>query len=252
MFCEQCGKKLEEGSVFCGGCGHKQGGAVVTMNQQGMSGSGNVPLYMPEGAGSVNASFANNTSYISSTGATGFVEASEVPLYSLANGVLNHLMTGRGINKDDAVITNKRLYYSHRAGIINKVNNEEIVNLKDITGTKIVNYRPIWLLLIAVFYTIAYLIFMFASHELWVIIPGLIVSAVIILIYNSMKDTVLSVEYAGGYIEFSMRAYGIDKVRFFQRCIYAAKEAQQEEEKGYVHKVSVLEMPEEKAEKEQD
>ena len=248
MFCEQCGTELKEGGLFCISCGHKQGEPVrIQPGQENITGQYLGEQSTPEQAASGIPGFGRSTSYISSTGATGFVEPDEIPLYSLTNGVLNHLITGRGINKDDAILTNKRMYYSHRAGIVNKVSNEEIVDLKDITGTKILNYSPIWLIILAVLGMIVS-VCMFASDVPIGGVCGLVVAIVLGITYVFTKDTILSVEYAGGFIEFSMHSYGMQNVRFFQRCIYAAKEVQKTEEFEYIHKVSVVEKHEESVE----
>lgn len=232
MFCEQCGAELKEGGMFCVSCGHKQGEAVVSQPQTNGWTAEQEDFSYP--------TFSKSVNYISSTGATGFVEPDEMPLYSLANGLVNHMITGRGTSSDDAVLTNKRLYYSFQSGIINKVNNEEIVDLRDITGTKIYNNNPAFLMFIGVLALIASFI-LISGGETGI---GLIVMGVALFnlfFYFIKRDTILSIEYAGGFIDFSMKSYGLNNVRTFQRCIYAAKEIQRTEELDRVRKVSIEE-----------
>ena len=91
MFCEQCGTELKEGGLFCISCGHKQGEPVrIQPGQENITGQYLGEQSTPEQAASGIPGFGRSTSYISSTGATGFVEPDEIPLYSLTNGVLNH------------------------------------------------------------------------------------------------------------------------------------------------------------------
>ena len=120
-FCPSCGYELENGSKFCMRCGNQ------------------VPA---ENDASMVQAAQNPANYTSSTGAIGFVSKGEGRSFSLKNGMLMNVMSGEGFVKEDAVLTDKRLYYSASSGIINKNLREEIVNIEDITGAKIADYKP--------------------------------------------------------------------------------------------------------------
>lgn len=202
-FCPSCGFELGDGSKFCMRCGNQ----------------------VPEGnEATVPQAAQNPTDYTSSTGAIGFVSAGEGRSFSLKNGRLMNVISGEGFVKEDAVLTDKRLYYSASSGIINKNLREEIVNIEDITGAKIADYKPYSLFVFAfIFFFIGIVLFSTVRNTAW----GLssIVSAVVfIVLFFIMKKSFLRIEYAGGYIGFSVKKYGMQNVREFQRQIYIAKE----------------------------
>ena len=238
MFCGKCGCQFDDSGRFCPNCG-----ASVENPEQSASASYDERENQSAGASynenvrqSGNAAannpyakkFGNNMNYISSTGSRGFVSEDEVPLYSLNNGTLAHLVSGRGWVSDDAIITNKRLYYSCNVGFFDRTKDEEIVNLEDITGTKIINRSPIWLIILAVICLIAGIVIGASEEEAFIYI-GIAAAVVLSVIYFFRKDAILSLEYAGGFIDFRVKYYGMDKIRTFQRCIYAAKEIQEKE-----------------------
>lgn len=55
---------------------------------------------------------------------------------------------------------------------------------------------------------------------------GIIMGAGLVLAagYFAAKKSVLRIEYAGGKIEFSVKKYGLDNVRAFQRKLHENKE----------------------------
>ena len=203
-FCPSCGFELGDGSKFCMRCGSQ----------------------VPDGnEATVPQAAQNPSSYTSSTGAIGFVSAGEGRSFSLKNGRLMNVISGEGFVKEDAVLTDKRLYYSASSGIINKNLHEEIVNIEDITGTKIADYKPYACFIFA-------FIFFFAGVVLAstrAVPSGVTASSFIsafsfVVAFFIAKKSYLRIEYAGGYIGFSVKKYGMQNVREFQRQIYIAKE----------------------------
>ena len=63
--------------------------------------------------------------------------------------VLN-LISGEGLKNEQAVLTDERLYYNHREGLINRISTREIVDAADITGTKITDNKPYSILIVAI------------------------------------------------------------------------------------------------------
>lgn len=55
----------------------------------------------------------------------------------------------RRLRNRSAVLTNKRLYCNHKTGIVNIRTQEENVNAKDITDSKIANFNPLGILIMA-------------------------------------------------------------------------------------------------------
>lgn len=228
MFCKQCGEQMKEGERFCAFCGwqltpkEQQGTVSTPVNPSPATnanyGAANKTMSGSNAASNFALEFDKCVNHISTSGAVGFVDSDEIPLYSLSNGTLGHLVTGRGWAKNDAILTNKRLYYSYTTGIVNKYSADEIVDLSDITGSKIVNYNP---LLPLIFSIIAFVAALILGEDFLLI--GIGVAVVSLILYLIRRTSVLSIEYAGGYIEFSVKNYGLKNIRIFQKCIYVAK-----------------------------
>ncbi len=194
--CPGCGMELEDGTRFCIRCG----------------------TAIPEVSAAQTASAAEQSqTYRSSTGAKGFVGEGEGGSFSLKNGRVMNIMSGEGFVKEDAILTDKRLYYSARSGLINVNSLEEIVDIKDITGTKIADFKPYSFFIVAVVALIAMLI----AHQAAI---GFALAVIFVVLFFIVKKSHLRIEYAGGSINFSVKKYGLANVREFQRQIYLAKE----------------------------
>lgn len=231
MFCVECGCELvDDAGKFCPFCG----ASVESANQDTTSyDNGGSDQSVENSDNPYAKDFGKNMKYISSTGSRGFVSEDEVPLYSLNNGTVAHIVSGRGWVSDDAIVTSKRLYYSCNVGLFNRTKVEEIVNLEDITGTKIVNRSPIWLIILAGILLLAGIVMISIndrSFNFACLLIGVVATVFLIIMYLIKREAFLALEYAGGLIDFKVKYYGMDKIRTFQRCIYAAKEIQKSEE----------------------
>lgn len=180
---------------------------------------------------SANAEIKRDLDYISSTGAQGFVSPDEYVVFSLRNGIGLNLLSGEGWRKEDAVITNKRLYYNDRLGLLNVIRHEDIVDLKDITGACFVDMRPAGLKVFAIIVlSLALLVGIIsglssgdiAAFMMW-FFGGSFVFGLLMLCYAMLKKATFEICFAGGKIHFSVKKYGINKIRSFQRCIFSAK-----------------------------
>jgi hypothetical protein len=162
--------------------------------------------------------------YTSSTGATGFVGSTEGGSFSLKNGRFMNILSGEGFVKEDAIITDRRLYYSARSGLVNINSREEVVDIADITGTKITDFKPYSLFIYAGLVFLIALILNGITHEGWMTMIGLLLAGILVATFFIAKKSHLRIEYAGGNINFSVKKYGLQNVRAFQRQIYIAKE----------------------------
>ena len=162
--------------------------------------------------------------YVSSTGATGFIGTGEGGSFSLKNGRVMNILSGEGFVKEDAIITDKRLYYSARSGLININSKEEVVDVADITGTKIMDYRPYSMFICAGLSLIAGFVAAGVTEDPSFGLIGVLLAAVFVAVFFIAKKSHLRIEYAGGNINFSVKKYGLQNVRAFQRQIYIAKE----------------------------
>lgn len=226
MNCPKCGSSLPDGSSFCSVCGS----SVATAGSQ----TGNQTAYVapqptqpiappPISAPLITpqpALLGAASGYVSSTGATGFVDPSERAVCSLKNGYGLNLISGEGWKSEDSVITDKRLYYYGDQGIISKVKTEEIVDLEDITGISITYFRPWFFILFGIISLIAGV----AVKEQLVQVVFLISGLFLFLLFAVLSKSFLRIDYAGGSIRFSVKKYGLNNVRVFQRSIFTQKD----------------------------
>lgn len=205
MNCKNCGAELDEGTRFCDKCGTPV---------EEMAGSAQEEVGMSD----------KGKKYKSSTGAKGFVSENEGGSFSLKNGWTANIIAGEGLLREDAIITNRRLYYNYNRGIITKVKKECIIDIDDITGTEITDIQPRGCIVLAVLSFILLLIFALMDGEGSFIGAGLGLAAFFTFLYFICKQAFLVVQYAGGSIRFSVKFYGLNNVRAFQRRIYFEKD----------------------------
>lgn len=152
-----------------------------------------------------------------------FISEDEQEIAKLSNSTVSNFLSGKGLSSDGAVLTNQRLYYNHKSGIINIRTQEEIVDVKDITGTKIANFNPLGILIFAAVALIGCIIGAIADGEGVLFLAGVIAAAVLVGVYFILKKSHLRVEYAGGFVYFSVKKYGKEQVLKFQKQIHIAK-----------------------------
>lgn len=204
--CDKCNTQNNDNARFCAVCGNMLEGMHET------------PVYSrPVQNLPINE--------LRPTGQGRFVDADEYVVATLENGVMMNIISGEGFRREDAVLTNKRLYYKHKDGIVNITECEEIVDVKDVTGTKITSFDPYGMLIFAALLFIAGIIVDSNAHSgPWLFI-GIILSVVTIFLFVFLKKKYLRIEYAGGAIHFSVKKYGIQNIQAFQRSIYAVKDS---------------------------
>jgi hypothetical protein len=219
MNCPKCGSAVPDGAGFCTVCGTKvevASGLNGTPSAQSILASVD-PTSSLNGGG---PGRIEHVSYVSSTGATGFVDPSERAICSLKNGYGLNLVAGEGWKSEDSVITNKRLYYYGDQGVISKVKQEEIVNIEDITGVSITYFRPWIFVILGALLAVAGLMLKETLLKLVFLFSGIF----FVLLFAVLSKSFLKIEYAGGSIHFSVKKYGLNNVRIFQRCIFTQKD----------------------------
>lgn len=153
-----------------------------------------------------------------------FVGQDEYAIATLSNGILMNVLSGEGWMREAAVVTNRRVYYNSRRGIVNLTNTEEQVDIEDVTGTKIIDRKP-WGMLLSAAISLLAGYFMLQSYFFegfgWMFI-GCSVADVVLFLFR-IKEC-LTVQYAGGSIEFTVRRYNMRNVRDFQKAIHAQKD----------------------------
>ncbi|MBR1506419.1 MAG: FHA domain-containing protein [Eubacterium sp.] len=174
----------------------------------------------------------------------GMYKTGENELAILENDALLNFLSGEGIAKEKATLTNKRLYYHHSHGLISKRDVREHVDVKDITGTKIADNKPWFAVACGVILLIIGLILIISGGnngggDNWIedianSIVGYIyrslgidfvVASIIALIVTFFKfKKYLIIQYAGGQIKFTLRKVDFANVIAFQEAIDSAKE----------------------------
>ncbi|MBQ3979832.1 MAG: hypothetical protein II634_03455, partial [Lachnospiraceae bacterium] len=79
-----------------------------------------------------------------------FVQENEKAIADLKNGYLNNVLSGEGILKENAVVTNKRLYYDNRRGLLWRVEERDRINIEDITAVKIAKATSLYFLAVGI------------------------------------------------------------------------------------------------------
>ncbi len=206
MLCPNCGHNNADESAFCLQCGNK-------LNAETESAQ-------PANPATPSADQKKSKKDI-------FVSEDEYAVATLKNGMAVHLITGEGLFGEKAIVSNKRVYYRNlRVGLNmgmsakaiaanDSDSGDFVVDIKDVTGTKITQNNPWGLLLLAVILLIG------CISNLFFILPALI----LMVAYFLMKKTQLYVQYAGGVIHFNLRGYSMKNVRAFRNAIYTVKDS---------------------------
>lgn len=137
--------------------------------------------------------------------------------------------SGEGLKKEQAVLSDKRLYYNHRKGIVDTTATRECVNVADITGTKITDNKQISLLIFAGLLFVIGLIISATSSGfgggVWFgYLAG--IAIVLVIVFFVTWNKYLDIEYPGGRIRLKVKKYGMKNIIAFQKSIYRVKDAQ--------------------------
>ncbi|MBP5491482.1 MAG: zinc ribbon domain-containing protein [Clostridiales bacterium] len=212
--CPNCGRQGIDGSDFCGECGKK----LVDITQPEVPSAGSDPR---------------------------LIQDEERARYSLRNGYIANIIAGNDIIKDDALISNRRVYVSHRDfNLFSKKTVEARINLEDISAMTIVHQNPWNWFVLGLLSALAF----FAVVFLWLsevmtfedtreVIPYLMIpltlAAVFFCIWIYKKKSYLKIEYASGggnpgdsagVLTIPLRFYGLAKIREFQKEVFLAKD----------------------------
>lgn len=158
------------------------------------------------------------------------VDPKETIKFSLKNGYLTNVVSAEGFIEEDAIITDKRLYYnvtSLNGLIIHRT--EMKIDLEDITATTITDSDPIIFLFLGILALVTIIVLKLPGG----IMLGLLIALASLVGWLMMRKTYFKIEYAGGSsmgamrnngaLYFSVKQYGMDTIRAFQREIHRAK-----------------------------
>ena len=181
----------------------------------------------------------NSQPYVANTSSQ-CVNADEFAIATLKNGIVTNTASREDFLNEETVLTNKRLYYNCKKGIINVHVSQNQLDIQDITGSKISSHRPWGILIVAAILIITYIIrfirfytaisrypivpshYYRAIGPIWLCFFATIIIAIILFICRSKKR--LRIEYPDGHISFSVKKYSMQNVITFQNCIYSCKD----------------------------
>lgn len=154
-----------------------------------------------------------------------FVDDNEEEILTLGNDRVTNFFTGKGILKNKAVLSNKRLYVNEHKGIISYSYTRNIVELDEITGTSILQRNPIWSLVLAGLWLIlGFISLTFQEIDSAVVfLPCLVLAVAQVVTYLKMWGNWFVVYFAGGKYVFSIKNISLHEVVEFQRAICVMK-----------------------------
>ncbi len=197
MVCPSCGANIPDGTKFCTSCGKSIYAAQNTTNLNG--GESSFETQSP------------------------FVDSGEHVVATLSNGFTQNIISGEGFIKEDAFVTNKRVYYNSRHGIINVTKIRNVIDIPEVTGTKLMDVSHWGIIIAAIILAIVGIIISVSASAA----GGAMFFAYAVILFAVFfitKKKHLRIEYAGGYISFSVRKYSMKNVQDFQKAIYAEKD----------------------------
>lgn len=178
-----------------------------------------------------------------------FVYTSEKELSTLGGGYLKNFLSTSTLDKGFCTLTDKRIYfkgscYYRTEKGVRKSKSEQIVSLKDVTGTGFIETRYWLLVILGVLLDLAsfaFDIFLFmlglsgiAEGGLAILIGLLLIplsialAAGIIFVskiyYNLTKQKFFEISYAGGKIAFKASSYALSEMQDFQKVLHQAKD----------------------------
>ncbi len=207
IMCKICGAENTDDTRFCVSCGNPLENGYTQM--QGYDANMQANQMAAQPVNQVNSASQKNGMFVSDD---------EYVVATLRNGLVANIMSGEGLRHENAILTNRRIYYNHSTGWINVEREEEKVDVADVTGTKILDHNPRGWLLLAV---LAIVVAMMIGCD---IIMAIGMALVPVIIYFLSVRKHFRIEYSGGFIYFSIRNYNMRTVREFQKAIYMVKD----------------------------
>ncbi|MCQ2521212.1 MAG: zinc-ribbon domain-containing protein [Lachnospiraceae bacterium] len=252
MNCPSCGSPISDDAKFCTICGASIPAGTAAPVNNAMPANNGTPMMQPMNNGmpmmqqnqgynpGMNQSFQqnapmnngmdnmamgfngswNNNSYAGTTGS--FINEGEVVVASMRNGIGSNILSGEGIMNEDCILTNERIYYNARRGIVSVTSVNERVDIKDVTGTKIVTFANWWFVILSVIFFIAGLA-LIGPMDGWSCAVFLPIALIELIVFFLTKKKHIFIEYAGGNMHFSVKKFSFANVQNFQSEIYRQK-----------------------------
>lgn len=223
MICPTCGAVVPDGTAFCTKCGcaiRTSGPRAHAAPAPGSYAQPAQAAYAPPAQPAYTPPAAGTSVSADSP----FVSADEHLVATLTNGFVSNIISGEGLLREDAYVTNKRVYYNSTRGVFSKTNVRNVVDIPEVTGTKLVSQKHYGFLVMAVLCVIAGIILAIVLCQASLLLPLLGGAILFLCSFFATKKKHLRIEYAGGHIFFSVRKYSMSSVQAFQKAIYQEKD----------------------------
>jgi hypothetical protein len=172
-----------------------------------------------------------------------FCSPNERQITTLGTGYIANFISGGSAEKAGATLTNKRIYFSGNTfsfndkGQLTSIKAQKIVNVRDVTGVGYTMFSPIQYIIYAVVALVVGVAAfagtgstdlrgVWSSADLGFMALGIgaAVAIICIVYFNSLRKSLLCIEYAGGNIAFEVRWFKPDEQDNFIRNIHLAKD----------------------------
>lgn len=213
--CPQCGKELTDNAKFCNQCGAK----MDSVSQHNTSYESTQTTY----GYAKNSQQNNNTIGNTMNGKSALIiDSSETVKGELKNSVALNFFIGGGLAKSRVFFTDKRVYYqgkrfSFRSFGINT--SDFVVDLKDISATRIVHKNPIVFLIVAIIVCLCISVSVIQETAIGGIFLILLLLAIVAFIYSTMKDTYIAIFFPGGSVRLSVKMYSYQDILSFHKSL---------------------------------
>ena len=208
MKCGKCGEEIESGSRFCRVCGTP---VSPSAEDEVLRGVGKI-----------------------------FIDPDEQLVGVLGRDYLDGYLSGSGIKRGFLAVSGRRLYQKGRAYVrfsgrrsLTKTKGSSVVDIADVTGTRIFRTSSVAKLVISIVFLIAAMCtagyaFAFAGgdREFFCYIAGglLMLSIVFLTAHLISKKNLVTITFCGGEISFDRKWFTKEEFYEFQRSLYLAKD----------------------------
>ncbi len=205
--CPGCNSVLNDDAAYCHMCGMS-----FVANQQNVAYQQNAAYqeaYQQTGyqqeAYQQNAQYRQDAVYQQPGNTTGgyqkdgIVDPNETVVGNLESSPILDFLMGGGLSKTSVFFTEKRFYTKSRRltlrlGLLAE---NTVVDLKDITGTRVLQSSPIFLIVLAALQIIGF-IGGIASEEAAIVVLSLIAAGIFVGLFFLLRGVIIQVHYPGG------------------------------------------------------
>jgi hypothetical protein len=163
-----------------------------------------------------------------------FFSADEKEICSVGTGYIANYVSGGGISRAGATLTNKRVYFSGSTFYIDvkgdpvQLKQRKVINTRDITGTSYLFFNPINYVIYAALTAlggVGSMLFFGGTAGVIGLMISLVIAGILGVKYYLACLTLISIEYAGGSIAFDVRWIQPHEQDNFIRNVHLAKDA---------------------------